>query len=358
LNALKILITFSIKDLYIMKFLRIAILASILSSGFATAQVNTRLEQVTAAPVPATAMGQKIDQSKGYFVEEIKKGSGAYWVTEGSFQAMFLTTGKGVVVVDAPPILGDKILKAIAEVTKEPVMYLIYSHAHPDHITGAHHFPKGIKVIATKEIAKSIERAQVSARSIPFGTFVGGKPGPLVNTIVKPGDTLRIGNQTLKFHKLPTAHSHVDMAVELPKHSILMAVDVIWPGWVPFERLGAAEDVGGYIAIHKFLLDLKWDVMVSGHMARLTTRQDVEVNRAYVSDLMSAVTSALQSTDYMAAAKRTGFSNTFLTIETYFDMVAKTASDEVEKKWQGKLGGVDIWTYSNARAAAMWLRLN
>jgi hypothetical protein len=60
----------------------------------------------------------------------------------------------------------------------------------------------------------------------------------------------------------------------------------------------------------------------------------------------------------MAAAKKTGFSNTFLTVETYFDLIAQTASKEVEQKWLGKLGGVDVWTYSNCRRMMMWLRLN
>jgi glyoxylase-like metal-dependent hydrolase (beta-lactamase superfamily II) len=45
---------------------------------------------------------------------------------------MFLVTDKGVVAVDAPPSLGQKYLRAIAEVTDKPVNYLIYSHAHID----------------------------------------------------------------------------------------------------------------------------------------------------------------------------------------------------------------------------------
>ena len=70
-----------------------------------------------AAPVPEVAKGVSIPQDKGYVVEEIKDG--LYWVTEGAYTAMFLTTGKGVIVVDAPPSFGDKILKAISDVTNE-----------------------------------------------------------------------------------------------------------------------------------------------------------------------------------------------------------------------------------------------
>ena len=92
-----------------------------------------------AAPVPAAAMGPVIPQDKGYLVEDL--GDGLYWVTEGAYQVMFLTTGEGVNAVDAPPSIGDRYLKAIAEVTDEPVTHVIYSHSHADHIAAAGMFP-------------------------------------------------------------------------------------------------------------------------------------------------------------------------------------------------------------------------
>ena len=58
----------------------------------------------TVAPVPTTAAGRAIPQDKSYLVEEI--GDGLYWVTEGAYQVLFLTTGEGVIAVDAPPTIG------------------------------------------------------------------------------------------------------------------------------------------------------------------------------------------------------------------------------------------------------------
>ncbi len=65
-----------------------------------------------------------------------------YWVTDGSYNTMFLVTDKGVVAVDAPPTIGKNYLKAIAEVTNKPVTYVIYSHAHLDHIGDCWNVPK------------------------------------------------------------------------------------------------------------------------------------------------------------------------------------------------------------------------
>ena len=48
---------------------------------------------------------------------------------------MFLVTSDGVVAVAAPPTLGANYLKAIAEVTRQPIKYLVYSHEHTDHMS-------------------------------------------------------------------------------------------------------------------------------------------------------------------------------------------------------------------------------
>lgn len=54
--------------------------------------------------LPEAAIGPTIPPEKGYFVEEIR--GGLYWVTDGSYNTMFLVTNEGVVAVDAPPSIG------------------------------------------------------------------------------------------------------------------------------------------------------------------------------------------------------------------------------------------------------------
>lgn len=95
-------------------------------------------ESIKTTVIPDAAKGPSIP-SKGYLVGKL--GDNLYSVTDGAYNTMFLVTEKGVVAVDAPPSLGQKYLKAIAEVTNKPVNYLIYSHAHIDHI-GAAAVPK------------------------------------------------------------------------------------------------------------------------------------------------------------------------------------------------------------------------
>jgi glyoxylase-like metal-dependent hydrolase (beta-lactamase superfamily II) len=174
--------------------------AILLITSFAQAQINTRTDTVIAAKTPYTVYGPQFDWNKGYSVEEVKKGTGVYWVTEGSHQVMFVTTGKGVIVVDAPPIFGNKISKAIAEVTKEPVTHLIYTHYHADHISGAYQFPGGVQVISCESVKAKLKELQSMKRDVPFGTFVGGKPVTLPAKTFKDSLTIAIGSKILKLY--------------------------------------------------------------------------------------------------------------------------------------------------------------
>ena len=87
-------------------------------------------------PLPPTAMSPTVSNVTGYRIESF--GKGAYMVTDGVYQCMFLVATKSVIVVDSPPTLGSNLLKAIRSITPLLVSHLVYSHAHADHIGGAY----------------------------------------------------------------------------------------------------------------------------------------------------------------------------------------------------------------------------
>jgi glyoxylase-like metal-dependent hydrolase (beta-lactamase superfamily II) len=60
---------------------------------------------------------------------------GVFWLSDGAYQSMFVVTDEGVIAVDAPPTLGNNILRAIARVTNKPVTEVVYSHQHSDHVS-------------------------------------------------------------------------------------------------------------------------------------------------------------------------------------------------------------------------------
>ena len=65
------------------------------------------------APVPQSAIGPTLNE-QGYYVGRVERN--LYWVTDGVYQAAFLTTPDGVVLFDAPPTIGHNLHRAVDEI--------------------------------------------------------------------------------------------------------------------------------------------------------------------------------------------------------------------------------------------------
>ena len=288
-------------------------------------------ESTETALLPDAAKGPPIP-SKGYLVGEL--GDNLYSVTDGAYNTMFLVTEKGVVAVDAPPSLGQKYLKAIAEVTNKPVNYLIYSHAHIDHIGAAGLFPKNLSVIAQEETARELQSAKAVAKNV---TMVP----PIPTITFSKNYTLTIGNQTLKLDYYGSNHLPGNIFIYAPKQKVLMLVDIVFPGWVPFPYLAIAKDVAGFIKAHDIALDkYDFDKFVGGHLTRLGTRNDVAVQKEFIDDLKNAATKANQEVLFSKVAQQVGhFDNPWLIFSKYIDAVNEKCTQLVLPKWDNKLGG-------------------
>ena len=84
------------------------------------------------APIPRSALGPALNE-QGYHVGRVERN--LYWVTDGTYQAAFLTTRDGVVLFDAPPTIGHNLQRAVDEIAaaegvSNKVTHLVYSHHH------------------------------------------------------------------------------------------------------------------------------------------------------------------------------------------------------------------------------------
>lgn len=285
-----------------------------------------------AAPLPESAKGPQIDFSKGYLVEEIKDG--LYWVTDGAYNTMFLTTGQGVIAIDAPPSIGKNYLKAIEEVTDEPITHVIYSHTHNDHIGSAAMFPNGVIIIAHQDSALELKDRNDPNRPIPAVTF-------------EDTYTLEVGTQKLELAYYGPMHKPGNIFIYAPNQKVLMLVDVIFPGWTPFKDLAMAQDVPAFLAAHDKVLEYEFDTFVGGHLTRLGTYDDVQIQKEYFTDIGAAAAKANQEVSFMAIGQEVGFDNLWLAFQTYADTITQQCTDEVVPKWLDKLGGVDLFTYDH-----------
>jgi glyoxylase-like metal-dependent hydrolase (beta-lactamase superfamily II) len=304
---------------------------SSIQPGNSGSSIATNATTTTTAQVPQTAKGPEIPSEKGYLVQEI--GNQLYSVSDGSYNAMFMVTDQGVIAIDAPPTLGNKYLKAIAEITNKPVSHVIFSHAHLDHIGAAGVFPKNATYIAQQETANELQRA--------MNTATNKSAVPPVPTVTFPKNmTLQIGNQTLQLDYHGNNHLPGNIFIYAPNQKALMLVDIIFPGWVPFAYLAIAKDTAGFIEAHDTALkNYDFDTIVAGHLTRIGTRADVEVQKEFVLDLERAAARANQNVSFMDIAAKVGFDDPWLLFSEYINTINKQCEEEMLPKWETRLGG-------------------
>jgi glyoxylase-like metal-dependent hydrolase (beta-lactamase superfamily II) len=279
--------------------------------------------------LPALAQDAPIPQEVGYLSREVAEN--VYVVTDGLYQAMFVITDKGVVVVDAPPSIGSKLLAAIKATTDKPVTHFIYSHSHIDHVGAANQFSNA-KRIGQAATAAKLKKLNDPKRPAPT-QIVSGK-----------SKTLTIGGTRFQLDYHGDHHEPGNLYIYLPQTKVLMVVDIVYPGWVPFTNLGMAENIQGFIDAHDEILRYDFTTFVGGHLSRVGKRSDIEMAKTYVDELVLAAQEGQKTVDFMAVAQETGFANRWLLVKTYMDRVAEKCSEIMIPKWSKSLAGSHVST--------------
>jgi len=293
------------------------------------------------APVPPPAKGPAIPKS-GYLVEEIAERT--YWLTDGLYQMIFLVTAEGVVAVDAPPTIGNNILRAIAGVTKAPVTHAVYSHHHADH-AGAMVLYEGARYYAHDEVAGLLRQVSDPNRPLPDVTF-------------EDRLTLTAGADRVELAYHGPNHSPGNVFTYLPAQRVLMLVDVVFPGWVPFAYLAESQNIPGWLEAPAQALAYPFQTYVGGHLTRLGTRDDVVIQQEYVAELKAAAASAITTFDPSTVYASVDDSNPWAIFRAYLDDVAGQATNAIVPRWIDRLGGADVYTQANAYEVVESLRID
>ena len=98
---------------------------------------------------------------------------------------------------------------------------------------------------------------------------------PLPTVTIDDRYTLSVGDQTLELEYRGNNHTPGNIFIYAPKQKVLMLVDVVYPGYMPYKNLGIAEDVQGYMKAHADVLSYDFRP-VAGHVTWLGTRDDVK----------------------------------------------------------------------------------
>jgi glyoxylase-like metal-dependent hydrolase (beta-lactamase superfamily II) len=298
------------------------------------------------APIPPSALGPALN-AQGYYVGRVERN--LYWVTDGTYQAAFLTTKEGVVLFDAPPSIGNNLQRAIDQIAStngvsNKVTHIVYSHHHADHLGASALFGRHVVRVGHVETKRLLARDNDPARPVPDLTF-------------QNHHALRVGGERIDLAWHGTNHTPDNSYIHFPDHDTLMLVDIQLPGWVPYDSFNLNEDVPGSIAAPATAMAYPWKHFIGGHMGRLGTRGDMVVYQQYVADLIDGVTKALTAVDPTPFFAKYG-NNSWAAVKTYQDAQVDYASAPVIKKYTGVLAAADVYTASTAFILLESIRLD
>jgi glyoxylase-like metal-dependent hydrolase (beta-lactamase superfamily II) len=293
--------------------------------------------------IPEASRGPAIDPEKGYRIQDL--GDGLFMVTDNIYQSMFLVYDRGVVVVDAPPNYAKQIPRAIADVTNQPVTHVIYSHSHIDHIGGVTALAGHPTIIAQEETARLLQRASDPNRPLPTITF-------------RDNYLLIVGGKKLELSYHGDAHEPGNIFINAPAQQVLMVVDIVFPGWMPWRRFAVAHDVPGHFEQVELIRKLPWVTLVGGHVARTGTHADVDMQSEFNRDIKAAAAKALATTKPGETLNPADGGNPWAGYDDYIDRVALQCVNAMTPKWSQKLAAFDVWVWDQCYSMEQSLRID
>lgn len=284
-----------------------------------------------AKPLPVNADGYRLERA----------GRNGYVLISGFVQSVFVVTGEGVVLVDAPPATRGVLKAAIASVTNKPVTHVIYSHDHLDHVGAITDFPEAIR-IAHKDCAELLALHNDPARPMPQ------------EIIHDDHRVLHVGSEEIHLIYPGANHESGNILVHFPAQRLAAMTDVAMPGWAPYRAWGNADYMPGILAAHDAILGVDFDTYVGGHVYRTGTRAEVKQSREFFVDLWSTTKKHMGDISFAEAqAALAEPTNIWAAQKVWIDKVAQAVTSELIDRWGTKIAAVDTFTADTAGAAVV-----
>ena len=165
-------------------------------------------------------------QDLGPLFKKMKDGIYVYAGKPGESNCTIILTQEGVVLIDSGnnPTDSRAVMKAVKQLTSQPIRFLINTEPHADHTTGHFVFSPPAIIIAAAGAGESMRQAYNPERmkkmmEEPGEMGAAAKGYRLIAPHVEYRNqmTLNLGERTFQLYYLKNVHSEADTAIWLPK---------------------------------------------------------------------------------------------------------------------------------------------
>jgi cyclase len=261
-----------------------------------------------ALSVAAAAYQAQPDAPKVITVEKLKDN--LYMLKGGGGNTAVFVGSAGVVVVDTKyPGWGQPILGKIKEITDKPVMTIVNTHTHGDHVSGNVEFPATVDIVVqdnTKENMKKMA-APPGMQAVP--NVFQANPGKGMPTRTFK-DTLKIGKgaDEVDLYYFGRGHTNGDAFVVFPALRFAHAGDIFSGKNLPLldtNNGGSGVEIGDTLA--KAYAGIKGvDSVITGHstvMAWPDLAEYAQFNKDFVADVQAGLKAGKSPDDIAASWK-------------------------------------------------------
>jgi len=217
--------------------------------------------------------------------------------------AGFVVTDEGVVVFDAlgTPALGEAMVAAIRRVTTAPIVRVVVSHYHADHVYGLQALKRaGAKIwahrLADEYFTSGVAEQRLEQRRRDLHPWVDEHTRIERPDVRLEGSTdFKLGGITFRIVYPGGAHAPDDLLMHVVEERVLFAGDLVFAGRVPF--VGTADSRGWLRALDT-IIPMKPLVVVPGHgPASRDVERDLALTRDYLVYLRDAMGKAVAALD-------------------------------------------------------------
>ena len=235
----------------------------------------------------------------------------------------------GIVLVDDQfePLV-PKIQAALADLSDQPVRFVVNTHHHGDHTHGNRVFGQESTIVAHHNVRKRM------ASDASMGSVAPPHALPLVTYAGEV--SLHLNGEEIRGVHLPEGHTDGDTVVHFTGSNVVQMGDYFFHGMFPFIDLASGGTVEGYAAGMRAVLDElpEGAKIIPGH-GPLAERSDLEEDLAILEATIAAVEQALadgksleQMKEENILAEWDGYSWQFITTERHLEQLYNGLKDD------------------------------
>lgn len=227
-------------------------------------------------------------QELGPQFKKINKGIHVYVGKGAESNVGIILTQEGVVVIDTGqnPTDSRAVLKAVKQLTSQPVGFLVNTEPHADHTTGHFIFSPPAIIIAHEGATESMKKAyspernkKLMEQSVEMRAAFEGYRMITPHIEYRDKMTLNMGDRTLELYYLKNVHSEADTAIWLPKERVVFTAASV--GVKRFNNLRPFVSIPDTLNAIKMMKAWNPEVVVPGHGAPGTVQIFEDMERYY-----------------------------------------------------------------------------